>query len=178
MENDKKQTSPTVLSSEQEQSVKNHQTNLIAYSVTTLFGILMGTVLIPNFVRLKKNADFGPEKFPYIIAGLFILLGVAGIILELLNIRKEGIKVPLPNLHLKQYIPQAIMIVSGFIFIGVASVLGFLIAAVVFTAFWLFLYGSNKWKFNIIWAVVYGVLIYLLFSQVLGIRFTGGILGF
>lgn len=176
MENDKKKTSS--LSPEQEQSVKNHQTNLIAYGVTTLFGILMVTVLVPHFVRLKKNADFGPEKFPYIIAGIFIFLGVVGIVLELLNIRKEGIKVPLPSLQIKQCVPQAIMILSGFLFIGVASVLGFLIAAVVFTAFWLFLYGSNKWKFNIIWAFVYGLLIYLLFSQVLGIRFTGGILSF
>ncbi|NBI68506.1 tripartite tricarboxylate transporter TctB family protein [Pseudoflavonifractor sp. 60] len=178
MENENKNASPVGLTPEQEQSIKNHQTNLIAYSATTLFGVLMATVLIPNFVRLKKNADFGPEKFPYIVAGLFIFLGIIGIVLEIVNARKEGVNIPLPKLQLKQYIPQAILILSGFVFIGVASVLGFLIASVIFMAFWLFLYGSNRLKINIIWALVYGVLIYLLFSQVLGIRFTGGILGF
>lgn len=163
---------------EQEKRVKEHQTNLIAYTVTALFGVLLAAVLIPNFVRLKKNADFGPEKFPYILACVFVLLGVSGLILEVLAIRREGLPIGFPGIQLKQYLPQAVMILSGFAFIFAAGRLGFLAAAAVFTAFWLFLYGGRRWKFNIVWAVVYSILIYLLFSRVLGIRFTGGILSF
>ena len=69
------------------------------------------------------------------------------------------------------------MILTGFAFIFAASAFGFLITAALFTVVWLFLYGSGRWKFNIIWAIAYSVLIYLLFSQILGIRFTGGVFG-
>lgn len=165
-----------VLTPEQEKSVKSHQTNLISYSVTTLFGILMMTVLIPTFVKLKKNADFGPERFPYIVAGIFIVLGAIGLILECCSIRKEGLKIPFPKIHLTRYIPQAVMVAVGFLFIFLASVLGFLPSSILFMAGMLFLFGSRNWKFNLVFAFVYGILIFALFSKVLGIRFVGGLI--
>lgn len=164
-------------STEHEQLLKTHQTNLIAYIATTLFGVLMAAVLIPNFVKVKKNADFGPEKFPYIVAGIFIVLGLTGLVLEFLSIRRDGVKMSVPHIQIRKYIPQAVMILTGFAFIFAASAFGFLITAALFTVVWLFLYGSGRWKFNIIWAIAYSVLIYLLFSQILGIRFTGGVFG-
>ena len=136
------------LTEEQKKAVKTHQTNMTAYSVTTLFGILMATVLIPNFVKLKKNADFGPEKFPYIVSGIFILLGVVGLILEITAIHKEGLKVSLPKIDVKQYIPQLLLLAGGFAFIALASFLGFLPAAMIFTFGMLFLFGCRKWKFQ------------------------------
>ena len=168
----------TVLSPEQEARIKNHQTNLISYTAVTLFGILMAAVLIPGFVKLKKNADFGPEKFPYIVSGIFIVLGAAGLILEWVSIRKEGLKFPLPQLRLTQYIPQIVMVAAGFLFILLADFLGFLPASIIFIGFVLFLFGSRNWKFNLVFAVVYGVLIFLLFSKILGIRFIGGLIRF
>ena len=167
-----------MLTEAQEKALKTHQTNLAAYSVTTLFGILMATVLIPNFVKLKKNADFGPEKFPYIVAGIFIFLGVLGLISEVQAFRKEGLKVSLPKVNLKEYIPQMILVLCGFAFVALASFLGFLPAAMIFVFGMLFLFGCRKWKFNLVFAIIYALGIFLLFSKILGIRFTGGLISF
>lgn len=167
-----------LLTEEQEKSLKAHQTSITAYSVTTLFGILMATVLIPNFVKLKKNADFGPEKFPYIVAGIFVFLGVFGLAWEFSALRKEGLKYSLPKINFKQYVPQLLLVLSGFAFIALASFLGFLPAAVIFTFGILFLFGCRKLKFNLLFAIVYALGIFLLFSQILGIRFTGGLISF
>ena len=168
----------TLLTEDQQKALKTHQTNITAYTVTTLFGILMATVLIPNFVKLKKNADFGPEKFPYIVAGIFVFLGVLGLVLEFTALRKEGLKYSLPKINFKQYVPQLILVISGFIFIALANFLGFLPAGMIFVFGMLFLFGCRKWKFNLAFAVIYGLGIFLLFSKILGIRFTGGLISF
>ncbi|WP_160638108.1 tripartite tricarboxylate transporter TctB family protein [Pseudoflavonifractor sp. 60] len=112
------------------------------------------------------------------MAGIFIVLGAAGLILEWVSIRKEGLKLPLPQLRLTQYIPQIVMVAAGFLFILLADFLGFLPASIIFIGFVLFLFGSRNWKFNLVFAVVYGVLIFLLFSKILGIRFIGGLIRF
>lgn len=168
----------TILTEDQEKALKVHQTNISAYAVTTAFGILMATFLIPNFVKLKKNADFGPEKFPYIVAGIFVFLGVFGLIWEFTALRKEGLKYSFPKINLKQYIPQVVMLLAGFGFIALAGFLGFLPAAMIFVFGMLFLFGCRKWKFNLLFAIVYALGIFLLFSQILGIRFTGGLISF
>ena len=168
----------TILSEAQEKALKSHQTNLAAYSATTLFGVLMATVLIPNFVKLKKNTDFGPEKFPYIVAGIFVFLGILGLVMEITAMRKARLKISFPKVNLKSYIPQMVLVLGGFAFIGLASFLGFLPAAMVFVFGMLFLFGCRKWKFNLIFAIAYAALIFLLFSQILGIRFTGGLISF
>ena len=80
----------------------------------------------------------------------------------------------MPKYNMKQYIPQVVMLASGFGFVALANILGFLPAAVICTVFWLWLFGSRKLSFNIIWAIVYAVLLFILFSKLLGIRFTGG----
>lgn len=168
----------SLLTEDQQKALKTHQMNITAYTVTTLFGILMATVLIPNFVKLKKNADFGPEKFPYIVAGIFVFLGVFGLIWEFAALHKEGLKYSLPKINFKQYIPQLILVLSGFAFVALASILGFLPAAMIFVFGMLFLFGCRKWKFNLAFAVIYALGIFLLFSKILGIRFTGGLISF
>lgn len=158
--------------------VKEHKNNLIAYGVTLLLGIVLITFLIPNYIKLKKNADFGPEKFPYIIAGIFVVLGLYGLISELITLRKNGITLVKTGLDFKKILPQLLLLASGFLFVFCAQKLGFIIAAVIFMVFWMWLYGSTRKLFTVLWAIGYSLLLYLLFSKLLGIRFTGGFLNF
>ena len=174
---EEKKESKQNLTPEQEVSLQKHQINLISYSITTLFGIVL-MVLIPTLVKLKKKADFGPEKFPQIIAGFFIVLGAIGLILELRALRKEDLRLTFPKIDLKKYLTQVVMVAAGLLFIACAKYLGFLPASILFVFAMLFLFGSRSWKFNLLFAVVYGILIFILFSKILGIRFIGGLISF
>lgn len=158
--------------------MKKHQTDVIGYSAIVAFSLTLYFWLIPNFVKLKKNADIGPDMFPKLLAGFLFVLGAIGLVSTLVAMKRDGVSFKGYRMEWKKYVPQVILLASGIVFILAAQFLGFLIAAVIYAFLLFLLFGSRRWVLNGIMAVVYPVILYLLFSLVLRIQFPAGIFGF
>ncbi|SCZ78667.1 tripartite tricarboxylate transporter TctB family protein [Acidaminobacter hydrogenoformans] len=157
--------------------MKDRQGNLLFYALLIILGIFMEFLIIPNFIKQRANVDIGPEVFPQLITGILIVLSIAGFIMEYRALKKEGGSFKGYKIMLKSYFPHFLFLLSGLIFLILAPKLGFVVAAIPFMFFTLWLFGSEKKLLNLILSVTYPVVLFLIFTQVLRINFPAGIFG-
>lgn len=158
--------------------MKERQDQIVFYAVLSGLGGCLLFWVIPNFIRIKPNAAIGPEAFPQLVTMILIGLSLAGLVMEYHALRAEGGSFRGYRIQWRNYLPQAIFLLSGIGFLLAAPVLGFVPSAVIFLLFLLFFFGSKRKLVNLITAAVYPVVLYLIFSQVLRISFPAGIFGF
>ena len=158
--------------------MSKNKTNVVASGVFLLFCVAMYTYIIPNYIKLKKNADIGPDMFPKLVVGILAVLAVINLVSALRAMKAAGERWSDTKFNWKQYLPQVGLIASGAVFLILAPILGFVVAAVPFLFFLLMYFGSKRIVLNIVLAIVYPTLLYLLFSKVLHISFPPGIFGF
>lgn len=152
--------------------------NIVAYCVLIAFCAAMYFYVIPNYIKMRSNADVGPEVFPKLIVLVLFVLCLIGLIQEFLGMAREKESWQGGSINLKEYLPQVGMILSGVVFLFLAPKLGFAVAAIFFMFFLLNYFGSKRLVLNLVLSVFYPVLLYLLFSRVLHISFPAGIFGF
>lgn len=157
--------------------MKNRQDNILFYTVIIIFGLVLEFLIIPNFIKLRANVAIGPEVFPRLITGVLIVLAIAGLIQEFRSLKKEGGDFKGYNISIKSYLPHVLFLLAGVIFLVLAPILGFVVAAVPFMFFILWLFGSEKILFNVFLSITYPVALFLIFTQVLRINFPAGIFG-
>lgn len=152
--------------------------NIISYGCLLVFCAVMYFYFIPSYVKVKKNVDVGPELFPKLIIMVLAGLCIVGLVMEITGMVREKESWQGFRIHLKDYLPQAGLIVSGIVFLFAAPKLGFAPAAIPFLFFLLNYFGSKRQLLNLVLSVVYPVFLFLLFSRVLHISFPAGIFGF
>jgi len=158
--------------------MKKEQKNVIAGTFFTLISIILYFFIIPMQVKLKANAEFGPEFYPKIIV---ILIGATALIFTLLEVLKlkatnRSIKDGL-SLNIKNYISHIIFIGATVLFLFIIKYLGFVISAILLLIFLLFHFGSKDMLKNVMLSVIYIIFVYLVFSNVLKVSFPDGIFG-
>ena len=153
------------------------QDSIVFYCGLVAAGLLTYFWIIPQFIRRRANVLIGPEFFPQIVVTLFILLSLVGIFLEYKAMKAEGENFAGYSVNLKQYIPHALFILSGVIFVMIAPILGFVVAAMPFLLFLLILFGADNKVQNIVITIIYPIILFWLFRDVLGVRFPIGMFG-
>lgn len=157
--------------------MKKRQDNIVFYAVLSVISLFIEFGIIPHYIKHKANALIGPELFPQLVTAILIVLSLMGLYAEYRAMKAEGGSFEGFTISFKSYLPHVLFLVSGVVFLIAAPILGFLIAAVPFLLFLLFLFGSQRKLFNLFLSIVYPVALFLIFSQVLRISFTAGIFG-
>ncbi len=156
----------------------NRQNNIVFYTFLCVLGLAMEFSIIPNYVKQRANVNIGPGMFPSLVTWVLILLSAVSLYLEYRKLKAEGGNFKGYTVRLKPYIPHALFLLSGILFLVAATKLGFLIAAVPFLFFLLYLFGSERMVYNLLISVAYPSVVFLIFTHVLRVSFPAGIFGF
>ncbi|GAB4112663.1 MAG: hypothetical protein Kow00103_02610 [Candidatus Caldatribacteriota bacterium] len=158
--------------------MKTEQQGIISSGFIILISILVYFFLIPAQVKLKSGARIGPEFFPKLA---IMVIGVSALIYMIIQIKnlkdakisfKEGL-----SFGIKNYLVHIIFITTTILFLILTNYLGFAISAILFLIFILFFFGSKGVLKNIIIAIVYVLIVYYAFCNILKINFPPGIFG-
>lgn len=158
--------------------MKKEQQGILSGGFIAILSFIVYFFLIPTQIKLKKGVEIGPEFFPKIAVMLVAICSLAYVIFQVISLKstktsfKEGF-----SINIKEYKNHLIFISSAILFLAVVEYLGFAISAILLTIFLLFFFGSKGIVKNIVIGIVYGTVVYLLFSQVLRISFPVGIFG-
>jgi hypothetical protein len=158
--------------------MKSEQQNIISGGIIALISIIVYFIIIPMEVKLKPDAKVGPEFFPKLAVFTIGVMALIYVIIQVRNLRaaqvsfKDGLM-----FNVKEYTAHIIFIAMTVLFLILTRYLGFAISAVLFLISLLFFFGSKGALKNIIIAVLYGITVYYVFSNVLKVRFPPGILG-
>lgn len=156
---------------------KQRQSTVLFFVFLTIISLIGRFYIIPNFIKVKASAAIGPEMFPKLVTTLMIILAFAGLLLEYRAMKTAGEDFSGYSVEVKKYIPQALFLFSGVVFLIAAPILGFLVAAIPFMLFLLYLFGAEGKLVSIVISVLYPTVLVLIFSQVLRVNFPSGIFG-
>jgi len=150
---------------------------IVSGSVITIICALIYFILIPTQVKLKPNAELGPEFFPKLVVATTGILSFAHTMIQLRSLKAYNASLKDISFSIKGYIDHIIFIALGFAFLLVVEYLGFPITVVLLLIALLFFFGSKGIAKNIVIAVIYGVSLWYLFNVILKISFPPGIFG-
>ena len=157
--------------------MKKEQASIIFNGSVFFFLLFTYFFLIPNFIRLKAGVRYGPELFPKLVTLILIAFSLVITVREYVAFKKAGGSFSHMDFNFKAYIPHTLFIVSGVLFLYAAKYFGFVIAAVPFMLFWLYIFGSKNKILSIVVAILYPIALVWLFSGVMRIPFPRGIFG-
>lgn len=150
---------------------------IVSGSVITIVCAILYFFLIPMQIKVKANAELGPEFFPKIIVALTGIIALVYTIIQLKSLKSYNASLKDIKFSMKGYIDHFIFIAMGFVFLLLVEYLGFPITVVLLLIALLFFFGSKGIAKNIIIALLYGVSLWYLFGVILKISFPPGIFG-
>ena len=154
--------------------------DIIYGAVAFLFAVLCFVYLIPAQVKSGASYAVGPRTFPQLSA---LLIGGSGLALVITRLRELPsvqalFKKENYSFNWKFLIRQLIFVVAMVIYIQLIPVLGFVIASALFLFGMQYFFGSTSLVGNLITAVVFSVIIYLMFSKLFQVSLASGLLPF
>ncbi|WP_010651392.1 tripartite tricarboxylate transporter TctB family protein [Oceanobacillus massiliensis] len=137
-----------------------------------IFMIVLGLVFLFAAMNLPKanlGNPNGPIYFPIGLSVLLLIFSIIYLFQELKNIDKENEKIKeLLSGRTVKLIGMTVLF--GIIYAIILDAIGFLIATALFLGALLFLVnGFQKWKANLIVAVVFSIVSWYSFSELLGV---------
>lgn len=118
---------------------------------------------------LKKGADFWPK----IVAGSIILLGLIILVMALMEVRSKGAEDTKKTKGAPQYL-QVLEIIAVLLGYYVAfQYVGYTIPTFLLIFLSALILGYRNWKIMIPTSLIVSVGLYLIFTQLFGIRFPG-----
>lgn len=155
--------------------------------------VVGGTLLLVDALGIDNTAGaktgIGPATVPLALATLLIVSGVA---LAITGIRAgKRSHAPQSNSRAEQDVeallkeseppvPLKKLLIMILLFIGYAVAfipLGYLLSTAIFIGIVVTVIDRAKWKRNILFAVGFAVVVYLSFTQLLGVQLPAGLLG-
>lgn len=122
-----------------------------------------------NFEVLEMdNYSLGPAFFPRLICILLFIIALILLILSIKNNSKYNFK----NINLKYSI---ITIIFFIIYVFLIEKLGYLVSTIIFMTSIIFLLRSKSFLLNIIFSIIFSVVIYLMFSKGFNVSLPEGI---
>ncbi len=149
-----------------------------------VISLLMYFVLIPAQISVKAGKNLAADFFPKLMV---IVFGLCGLLLaatsayDLYRHREQATKERAEGAwktDYKVFLPHVIFLVSAIVYLVLLQHLGFVLSSIPFLIFLLWHFGSPSWGKNLVIAVVYVPIVYLIFSYGFRIRFPMGPLGF
>lgn len=122
-----------------------------------------------NFEVLEMdNYSLDPAFFPRLICILLFIIALTLLILSIKNNSKYKFK----NINLKYSI---ITIIFFIIYVFLIEKLGYLVSTIIFMTSIIFLLKSKSFLLNIIFSIIFSVVIYLMFSKGFNVSLPEGI---
>ena len=156
--------------------------------ILALVYLLLVKIGIPWNGKLLPGIALKPTLFPKIVSYLFLataacMMGKATINYWNWKKKTSGINIEeniktdfkIEHFPLKEFIPVLTFFV---IYLLIIEHVGFIISTIMLSLAWIFYVNKNKPVRNIIFSVVFPVVVYLLFEKVLTIYLPKGFLGF
>jgi hypothetical protein len=153
----------------------------VLYScVAVLFSVFCFLYLIPVHVRSNTSFAVGPRTFPNIAAAVIGFVGLMLIVTRFPELMRKSVFLKKENYSFdwKAFCRQAGFIASMIVYIKLIPILGFIPASVVFVFFMLYYFGSNRFLINILIAVIFTLITYMLFGFLFRISLPSGLLPF
>lgn len=129
----------------------------LVYAITTTF----------DTVPLVLSGGVPPERFPRLVLGVMVVL--AGLMVYQAGRRPPKARKPIPPMV---YLSAGVLV----LFIVAISLIGTIAAMVVFCVALAYLWGERRTWVLGIFAVAFPAVVYVLFSQLLEVRFPAGLL--
>lgn len=143
-------------------------------SLLGLIIFIIGSIYLVLTLQLKE-ASIGnpvePKYFPFIISVLLIVLGVYFLLktgISQLKVSVQNIKDAL-NLEGDIYLTIAITSINCIVYALLFKKIGYILSTFVFLEVMLYLTRKEKWVSNIIVSTLFSIIIYFVFSKLLGV---------
>lgn len=151
-------------------SLKESKAEQLIGIVSVVFGLLLIVLIIPTQINLAKNTPWynQPRFFPYVISGIFILMGV---LLYLSGVKKKG-RTDQDTYSVELQGGKMVLITLGLVFLYVLSLsfLPYIPCTVVGLGILMWLFGQRDLKKLIPVSVLLPVLIYFSFTYLLKLK--------
>lgn len=138
------------------------------------------TAQIPT---LELGDPLGPKAFPRML-GVGLLLGAAMLLVEIMrNTAKarlsaeQGVKSTEPKWDRHHWLVVAIAVWTA-IYIVTFEPLGFIVATTVYLLVLTAYFNRGRWLMNVLTSVLFSAISYFMFTKLLGVNLTPGILPF
>lgn len=155
-----------------------------------------GALLLASALGIEEPArpspGIGPDTVPIVLAALLVASGLALTVFGLRHRRQVGLEdllsldseddeeVDGPLKREEPPVPwRRLLVVTG-LFVGYAFVfipLGYLLSTVLFLTGITCLVDRERWRRNLLFAIVFAVVIYVAFTEVLRVQLPAGLLG-
>ena len=149
-------------------------------TITGVFAVVLGAAYLASTFRIPQmdaGDEVGPRAFPYIVAAVVIACGLALLLKELLNTKRQ-------EFSFKFVADRGIWLrivatmIAGIAYGLVLDWLGYLISTVIFMLVVCTMINVGKHKQNIIIAVVFSIFTFISFALILKLSLPRGVLGF
>lgn len=150
----------------QQKFVKEYSLNM-AEKITGILGILLGLFLwfytnYKGWGARAKSVVNNPGFFPHVVAVGLVVLGIVMILKSMSTERDKRVTI---NLY------SFVLIVGWWIYVLLLNRLGFVLGSILVMLFTCILWGIRSKKTIVLVSVLAPIVIYLLMSQVLYVRF-------
>lgn len=150
----------------QQKFVKEYSLNM-AEKITGILGILLGLFLwfytnYKGWGARAKSVVNNPGFFPHVVAVGLVVLGIVMILKSMSTEREKRVTI---NLY------SFVLIIGWWIYVLLLNRLGFVLGSILVMLFTCILWGIRSKKTIVLVSVLAPIVIYLLMSQVLHVRF-------
>ena len=128
---------------------------------------------------LEIGDPLGPKAFPRLL-GVGLLLTAVILLLEILRARKTAPRQAAPSVKgdARPYMVVVVVSVWTFVYFLLFERLGYVLATIPYLLLLMAYFNRGKWVANVLTAVLFSLLSYLMFTKLLGVNLARGLLPF
>ncbi|WP_109473204.1 tripartite tricarboxylate transporter TctB family protein [Ornithinimicrobium cavernae] len=181
---------PVSQQTEQEAPARSGRSDVIAGLLVTGVGALLLVTALGIGEPVRPAPGIGPATLPLFLSGMLVL---SGLVLTGLGLRRRpvaGFEADLLGagdaealeelLHEEQPVPWRPLLVHIGLFVGYALIfipLGYMLSTALYLGATVSVIDRARWKRNLTFAVLFAVIVYFAFTELLMVQLPAGILG-
>lgn len=174
----------------QQETPRSGRSDVIAGLLVTAVGVLLLVSALGIGDPVRPAPGIGPATLPILLSGMLVLSGLALAGLGLRRRPVAGFEAELLGpgdtdaleglLYEEQPVPWRPLMVHVGLFVGYALIfipLGYMLATALYLGATVSVIDRTKWKRNVAFAVLFAVIVYYSFTELLMVQLPAGILG-